>query len=237
MGRRCRHLNPASAGAVLYLDARRIQDVADNTEISAWANLGSGGGSTSQSTSGDRPRYRSASGPNGLPCVAFDGSTEYLRMDVAVGSVAYFGVVGSMTSIGGGYAAFLSARSVNATLVPNGVAGPVLTSEGSSTSRLNEFGVATTSCTYNGAPASVSDLTGYLVGLTVASPFVLSQSFPGLGSGTAYCCIGRDSFQTSAAPRALNGYVSQIVLGLSMGASMVKRLDHSSGYSFKIACS
>jgi hypothetical protein len=237
MGRRHRHLNPRAAGGVLYLDARRIQGVADNTEISAWSNLGTGGGSTSQSTSADRPRYRSASGPNGLPCVAFDGSTEYLRMDIATGSVAYLGLVGSMTSIGGAYAAFMSLRSINATLVPNGVAGVLLTSEGSSASRLNEFGVATTSCTYNGGTASVADLTGYLVGLTVTSPFVFSESFPGLGSGTGYCCIGRDSYQLDSTPRAINGYVSRLILGLSMGAGMVKRLDHSSGYSFKIACS
>lgn len=75
MHRRQRHLNPASAGAPVALDARFIAGQADNTTLQTWSSRPGASITASQSTAGSRPTYRSSS-MNGQPALVFDGADD-----------------------------------------------------------------------------------------------------------------------------------------------------------------
>lgn len=76
MRRRHRHFNPRTAGADLVLDARYI-DQSDNTAVSSWADRSGNAYDASQSTSGNQPTFRTGQ-QGGCGGVDFGGADDFL---------------------------------------------------------------------------------------------------------------------------------------------------------------
>jgi len=83
---KCVALPPVSmqdfSSAELSIDAKRLPVVADNSALSSWPDESEYDHDLSQSTSANMPKYRTASGPDGGPCVEFDGG-DYMTQSSA----------------------------------------------------------------------------------------------------------------------------------------------------------
>lgn len=132
MSRRQRHLNPASAGATLALDARFIFGLADSDPVDTWASRRPATVDATGVTTA-RPFWQS-NGINGLPACLFDGSNDSLNtgttfneaettyMAVAVRAAAVSGnkcILGNRQSSSGGRTWRTTATGLWATQISN----------------------------------------------------------------------------------------------------------------------
>lgn len=99
MGRRCRHLNPKNMGAIQSVDARYIQGLSNGTTVSTWSDRCASLDFT-QPTASSQPTYTTGS-LNGQPSLRFDGTNDHmLCTDTALGSDYVIYVVGKVDSNG-----------------------------------------------------------------------------------------------------------------------------------------
>jgi len=76
--RRQRHLNPASCGAVIALDARFLTGFADGDAVETWTGRSGTSNNATQSSAGNRPTFKAAV-LNGQATVRF-GSNQYMEI-------------------------------------------------------------------------------------------------------------------------------------------------------------
>lgn len=79
LNRRHRHFNPATAGAVLSLDARTITGLADGDAVETWSGRPGSTATVAQSTAGSRPVFK-VSILNGNPVVRLDGTDDFFNV-------------------------------------------------------------------------------------------------------------------------------------------------------------
>ena len=245
MHRRARHLNSRDAGAILVLDSRRIYGLSDGSSVSQWNDASRSGANATQSTSTIRPIYK-VSIQGGQPVVRFNVTNNYLASTVT-SAFGFIFCVANISSNTQEYAGLLTARtSPNSTLVTASSSNVVLTTMNGTAPNPSQKitgvtgGSPSVSSVYDkGVSGSTTNFEDFLNGLTITNPFVLSvTSTLGL-SGTNNFTIGRDTYQGAQAPRALaSGDIMVIsLLPQSISSSLRKRIEHSSSFSFKIACS
>jgi len=87
-------VNPKSLSNLqLWFDAMTIKSLADGAAVAQWNDLSGNGRHLAQATGGSQPLYK-AKGLNGLPCVRFDGSNDYMDCTAfAHTNLTMFGVV------------------------------------------------------------------------------------------------------------------------------------------------
>src|SRR5262245_13524936 len=83
---------------VLFLDAAAIVGVADVGTVTTWPDRSGNGNSPTQATSTKRPVWSATGGPNGRPCVTFDGVDDYLRITFTWNQPAHIWVVAKCTT-------------------------------------------------------------------------------------------------------------------------------------------
>lgn len=244
MRRRHRHFNPAHAGADLVLDARYI-DQSDNTAVSSWVDRSGNAYNASQATAANQPTFRTAQqGGNGG--VDFDGSNDFMtgaynprgypRTFHAVwhgdggalgadysgiiwqvpllanpsGWIARWGNISGTTYVSG------DATATNQTLsvAESSVFSATIASWSSNSSRTLSFARDGVTKTVNGNPPnamSSGGVDGYKIG----------------------------EFHSFSRGQNFNGRIFSIhVWGdEEISATLRKRCEHASAFSFKIACS
>lgn len=53
-------------------------DISDGEKVSSWTDFSGRGHNVTQATGGAMPTFRAAGGPNGWPCIEFDGTDDFL---------------------------------------------------------------------------------------------------------------------------------------------------------------
>jgi hypothetical protein len=53
-------------------------DISDGEKVSSWTDFSGRGHNVTQATGAAMPTFRASGGPNGWPCIEFDGTTDYL---------------------------------------------------------------------------------------------------------------------------------------------------------------
>jgi hypothetical protein len=87
-------ISPGSlANLQLWFDAMTIKNLADGAAVSQWNDLSGNNRHLAQATGGNQPIWKEK-GLNGLPCVRFDGSNDYMTCTAfAHTNLTMFGVV------------------------------------------------------------------------------------------------------------------------------------------------
>ncbi len=246
MHRRARHLNQRDAGAVLVLDSRRIYGLSDGNAVAQWDDASRSAANATQSTSSLRPIYKVAI-QGGQPVVRFNVANNFLSATVTSG----FGFIFCVANIASNlqdYAGLITARtSPNSALVPASSNNVVLTTmNGSATNQSTKLTGATNATPPSistvfdkGVSGSAANFEDFNTGLTITNPFVLSVTSAAGLTGTNNFTVGRDTYQGFTPPRALaSGDILVIaLLPQNIGSSLRKRIEHSSSFAFKIACS
>lgn len=244
--RRNRHLNPASAGATMVLDARFITGASNNTTVQTWNSRPIATISASQSTSGSRALYLDST-INGMPGMVFDGSDDYYEVSdlsmTANKSAMWSLVVGVCSTIGDAiqYGLFTSSGTASggnrfsqrladasnqrftASLRRLDADSNVVTSTaGATTSPM--VGIVSSDFTNNVGSSSRNGGTATTVAYS-----------SGGGSGpTTNALVSRIGAVTNISGR-LNGKLGQVLFMPTLpSASLAKRLRHCAAFSFKI---
>jgi len=243
MGRRCRHLNPRNMGAIQSVDARFIQGLSNGSSVGTWADR-CGLRDYSQSTPGLQPTY-TANSINGQPSIRFDGGNDVLECaSTSLGtSFSGFAVV---KEDAGSYSFIWAARqNLGFTNVQT------LTLD-ESTDRIYIFGDPTGGGAYEYRATSAASFTQWNL-VSVASTGTAEADVKFRQSGTALTttrtlsgpsasyylgAMGALPFYSDYALwSAMNISAATIFSSGSISASMQKRMEHSLGYSFKLATS
>ena len=246
MHRRARHLNARDAGAVLVLDSRRIYGLSDGNAVAQWDDASRSAANATQSTTSIRPVYKVAI-QGGQPVVRFNVTDNYLATTVTSG----FGFVFCVANISSNtqeYAGVLTARtSPNSNLVSASSGNALVTTMNGSapnpstklTGATNTTSPSISSVYDKGVSGSTTNFEDFLTGLTITNPFILSVTSSADVTGTNNFTIGRDTYQGAQVPRALSSGDIMVIslLPQSITSSIRKRVEHSSAFSFKIACS
>jgi hypothetical protein len=249
MGRRCRHMNPRDLGALQSIDARYINGVANGVGVQTWTDR-CGARDYSQATSGLRPIY-AANSINGQPSVRFDTAGSHVMECTAY-------------SMGTDYSAFCVAKvDANAGGAKYGFilgrrAGDGPHRNGQTFSLSNDA---------SDRAYSYSEPVGFTPPNFVAFPAALETfSLIGMqpsGSGSTDCKIRQAGSNLSvsftagtAAPEHTLGAVGGFAVGDSyvissdmnlaalstweagiLPAPIVKRIEHSLSFAYKLPCS
>lgn len=83
MRARHRHFNPRDSGAIVVLDARFINGLSDSDAVSTWVDRSGNENSASQSTTTNKPLYKIGI-QGGNPVVRFDGLNHYMTISALV---------------------------------------------------------------------------------------------------------------------------------------------------------
>ena len=243
MHRRSRHFKPKSIGASLGFDARFISGTTSGSAISTWSDLSGNANDATQATSANQPTYETnVSG--GCPGVKFDGSNDSLACGsfVSVTQLSLFTAIKIATATStprtifyqGNYNVYTtnfnwigltagtgSAVKYNFGNYNNPTDGSVIsTSTFSAASQIvggcvNDSG--TNRLFINGTQDATS--TSQTINLNTSSRPTLGKTGPA-------------NFDYN------NGHVLALILSPSVvAAPLRRRIDHSLGFSFKIACS
>ena len=241
MRARHRHFNPKAAGADLVLDARYINQ-SDNTAVSTWADRSGNGRDATQATGASQPTFQTAEqGGNGV--VRFDGSNDFLQgTPVAEGQAAATWLLVAKESAGGQGAFFSQgvnnqfsndvlfavSGAVGGTFwqVNNGTDGSYISP------RESVFFVQ--SIAFNGSLTGAARLVCLVNGSNTVTSTSYTPPTTTASGGTNYR-IG--SYLSFPSTWFLNGDVAFVtVIPSALSTALRKRLEHSSAYSFKLAC-
>lgn len=241
MHRRARHFKPKSVSASLGFDSRYITGLSNGSAVSTWSDRSGNANDATQATSGNQPSY-ATNVLGGCPGVRFNGSTNYLEsgsfislsalteiacVDVETNTspriIFYQGNFISYSPLYNwiGMGAFGSPRKWNIGNYDDGNEGSVGSTSSPIVGGQQISGIVNDSGTnrvyFNGLEENTS--TSQPINLSSSSRPTLGR--PGLGNV--------DYFSGSILSLLLTNY--------AMGSSLLKRIQHSNGFSFKIACS
>ena len=224
MRARHRHFNARDAGASLVLDARYIAGLANAAAIGTWADRSRSGNDATQATEANKPTYRTNI-LNGNPVVRFDGTNDSLTSNAQVNQPSAFMAVWHPSS--GGLVEYLvdglggsNRQAVIAYSIALGSEVVVFAgSELFAGTRTESFQIV--SAVFNGSSSSLTRN-----GSVAASGNAGAQNTTGTKIGSRF----NNEFY-------LNGEIAMLLLMASPSAPLRKRCEHSSAFSFKIACS
>lgn len=243
--RRQRHLNPASAGAILALDARYITGSANNTTVQTWNSRPIATVSASQATSGSRANYLDST-INGMPGLVFDGSDDFYDVSdlsmTANRTSIWAMVVGMCTSVvdlteyglfnSSGTSASNNRFSQRIVQVAQAFSGSFrrldtdsnVTTTDNDDTNIPVVGIISSDFTNNVASSETNGGTATTVAFS-----------SGGGSGPTTNPLVSRVGAASAILGRLNGKLGQVLFIPTLpSASLAKRLRHCAAYSFKI---
>lgn len=245
MHRRARHLNARHAGAGLVFDARRITGLADGNSITTWNDSSGNGWDAGQSNSALKPLYK-VDVQGGQPGVLFDGTNDIMTI-TAGGALAYSQNKGYLSIFG-------VARDTNPSnaSTPHGI---IAFTGGTGNTRAGLFARLTSVAgVQSGVRRLDADSLVSSASAGVTTSFFVGRSESRFANGTTRA--SRNGVQTATA--ALSGSsntsntastvinVGQLLVGhiccafviaADIPAPLVKRLEHSLAFSFKLQSS
>jgi hypothetical protein len=242
MRARQRHLNARAAGASLVLDARYIPQQADFSFVTTWADRSGNGYDMTQGSTTWAPYYRSRS-MNGLPSALYDGTNDYLQTSAALDYTGFISVVRcSATSGNRGLIGAFASNGLPDGAYYIGFNGANRSSGFTRVSSTRQFGLAagagdlalntpaifSASRSNSEIKAAINGVYGAQVTFSITPSTVIGPSLLG---ATAYSTSTRTDY-----------YLGDIAImigiqGSRPSDSIMKRLNHFAGYSYKIACS
>ena len=218
MHRRARHLNPGSAGATVALDTRFITGLNDGDLVSTWTGrAGTSNNATSSGTA--RPTYQVAE-INGLPVLQFLGGDDQVTVGITVANpCTILSVQYATTDVFSYRVAFSAGNNALGLGYDNLNQIYLFSSTGFAVARSRPASLEVLSGTVNGA-SSVLTANGSIATGSVANFSTTNLRLFTNGSNGFYAGFGS----------RLEYYP------MALAASLRKRLEHSSAYSFKIPC-
>ncbi len=233
MRARQRHLKSKSLAATAAYDARYISGLSDGSVVSTWSDLSGNGKDATQSTNSLRPLYKTST-INGQPTVRFDGSDDQLTHSATSNAtcslITVLSRVTSQTSYRGIFSSGASPPSQGVSL---------FISLGGS----DKWGTFS-------ATAGVGSPQPANTQIAATTPTILTMIDNDSSGGNYYRNALADGTWTGTsvgqAQDQIGGYNPGQSSNLDIGAFLVapkfenplrRRIEHSYGYSFKIACS
>jgi len=234
MRARQRHLNPGHFGAAIALDARFGFSQANGSAVSTWEDRTNNNKDASQATAANQPSYTS-NGLNGSPVVTFSGANvpneDYL--DVAsitvnqpITVVAVWRANGLQNYLMDGTVS--TGRVIIGLGLSTGATGKVEAYSGGAPTIIDTVSMtgsdSITSTLFDTTNSQiwrdgVSRVTGTLGNTNIGS-LRLGERYANFGNVTQ-----------------LNGFIGSFTALSTSSSSIRKRIEHSYGYSFKLACS
>jgi hypothetical protein len=242
MARRCRHLNPGHLGARQAFDARFITGATNNSGFSPWVDR-TGFANATQATGGNRPLYI-ANGVNGQPSVRFNTTPLYFTHTSVTVNNAFTSIAVSLRNAANDLwlAAGNEATSLNYQVVRHAPDSKAVIGIDDAGARFLETGT-----TYTAGVWTIS--TVQLNGDGVANAFgrrnggsaetwTLAQSVRSTYNGMRYGCLGAIVISNTVVASSSGdiGAVCHFQSG-TVSQSVMKRIEHSYAYSFKLPCS
>lgn len=233
MGRRQRHLNPGSAGAVLALDSRFNFNISEINRVDAWIDR-SGRGNNATSSSSVRPTLE-LNQQAGYPSVKFSGLNFMVFTGISAGtdhtSIAVLKLAPNLTNgfrfggVLGGDANNIAPIFVSGQDVANMNVGYTVTTGGASVVSIN--------ASTNPWRVCATNRNGTSVNTFVSSQPETTQTMPA-NSSANIVNLGRRGLSSSL---YYNSYISSVVVFAPRpSASVYARIRHLLAYSFKISC-
>ena len=245
MGRRVRHLNPGSAGAVLALDSRFITGLSDGDPVSTWSDRTSNGNNATQ-TGIARPTYETAE-QGGQPVIRFDGTNDVFSLGTSTGlqpstltSIfvmvrnsdwisASFGIIWCKPNAnyaGDGYYITVEANTVNKIVAAvNGFVANLDTSSNVNT----RFPLGTAVIFEVNIQPQRAD---FVSNGSVFFSSIKTQSITAT-SDIKYLGDNSPGYSSGHYP----GDFAQVIIAPNLADSLRRRLEHSAAFAFKIPCS
>ena len=245
MRARQRHFKPKSASASLALDTRYIHGVSDNTTVQTWTDLSGNSRDATQATAGDRATYRTAiQGGNGILRFNNDFYAAAYTTGTAFSTYSVYKRTGSPSNPFGNIA-FVYAAGIDDGVGTLSNRRYQLQYEDGTPNKFTNYaqGVAisiTRDDNWNLHSTSMPIGTGtgryFLNGANEQTASV--SALAGVTSGTVRMVIGDNSWITAGSQlRFVGDLGSVLTFETAHEAPLRKRIEHSQGYSFKIACS
>lgn len=250
MHRRARHLNARHAGAGLVLDARRLTGLNDGDAVSTWADK-SGNSWDATGTSTARPLYKTAI-QGGQPVLRFDGANDYLALTSGaldlVRNRSYFRL---LTVYSDRNAVNTGDRSVFFATTSSTVSSRArLIQTYSSQYSVYAGGRAVDGESYAqsvsgyGSLSSFNVISGnfsYILGLLSVSKNGIQAATTALPSSSNSSNTASNNINIASSYGTANFMPCDIGLMLGvvsyLSAPLIRRLEHSAAFSFKIQCS
>lgn len=242
MHRRARHINQQSAGAGLVLDARRVTGLTDGNAVSTWSDASGNGWDAAQASSTLRPTYK-VNVQGGQPGILFDGTDDILT--IASSSAKAYTQNKGYTNI------FGAARDTN----PSNASSPhglIAFAGGTGNTRAGLFTrLAAVAGVQSGARRLDADSLSQSASAGSATSFFIGRSETRFSNGTtrasrnsvvtATTALSGSSVTSNTASTVINigqnlvGHILCIfAIDKDLSASLIKRLEHSLAFSFKI---
>lgn len=234
MRARQRHLNPGHFGAAIALDARFGFSQANGSAVSTWEDRTNNNKDASQATAANQPVYTS-SGLNGNPVVTFDGANPPNADFLSVSSISVSQPILTISvwrGNGGANYLFDAVSGNRVTLafdLRDGLNTGQLSIYAGASSTLqddiNSSGAAIiTTGLFNSSSSQI-----WKDGVSRVSGTVSTNAMASLKLGERFSNFNNVS--------QLNGYIGAFTAISSSSNPIRKRIQHSYGYSFKLACS
>lgn len=235
MHRRARHINTRCIGASIYLDARRIKNTSGGTSIQTWTDESGSSNNLTQATSANRPVYQTAV-TGGQPAVEFTASSTQ-----SISNTSYTITANSFCvfMVGSSKSATVSGRFVQVNLNDNNdwnnTDGMALLFWRGSDSKISSY--------RNNAQTTVSGTLSvgnwysccHMIDGTNLSLWVNNTKTTSTTTGTFNSnriVVGRNTTDGM-----LDGYIGALSLVKSTATeSLIKRINHSMAFSWKIDC-
>ena len=245
MHRRARHLNQRHAGAGIVLDARRLTGLSDGNQVTTWADQSGNGWNAGQSSSTLKQQYK-VNVQGGQPGVLFDGSDDIMTI-TAGGALSYSQNKGYMSIFG-------VARDTN----PSNANTPhvlIAFTGGTGNTRAGLFARLTSVAgVQSGARRLDADSLVSSASAGVTTSFFLGRSESRFANGTtrasrngvqtATSALSGSSNTSNTASTVINvgqllvGHLCSVfVISADIPAPLIKRLEHSLAFSFKLQSS
>jgi hypothetical protein len=234
MRARQRHLKSKSLAATAAYDARYITGISDGSVVSTWSDLSGNGKDATQSTNSLRPLYKTAI-IGGQPTVRFDGTDDQFTHSAANSAtcsiIAVISRVTSQTNYRGIFAYGPSTVSSQGTsffisLVTSNKWGTFTATAGVGSPQPANTQIAATT------PSILTMIDNDGSG----GNFYLNALADGTWTGTSVG-QGQDHLGGYNPGQSSNIDVGAFLLAPKFENPLRRRVEHSYGYSFKIACS
>jgi len=235
MRARQRHLKSKSLAATAAYDARYITGISDGSVVSTWSDLSGNGKDATQSTNSLRPLYKTAI-IGGQPTIRFDGTDDQFTHSVVNSETCSIITVINRVTAQTGYRTIFACGPANNTTTPS-------TCMFMSLAANNRWGTYIMS---GGAGAERSANTQ----IAASTPSILTMIDNSESGGNFYLNALADGTWANNAigqnQNNLGGYNPGQSSNIDVGAFLLapkfenplrRRVEHSYGYSFKIACS
>lgn len=242
MRARHRHFNPGRSGAKMALDSRFISGLSNGSSITTWSDRSGLANDATQSSSANRPTFQT-NVQGGNPSTRYNGTSQYFTAATIDAKTFIVVFTPNTTDI---YRTMYGIRS------DDNVQIDALYIQLNNPTRTPAFARATTTDTSGGSDfvtihsaisnnvASIftgkrsdTSMTSWVVGGNQQSDTTSSSLRPANGPSA----IGAGYYNNNIVDYFPGDIFSIALYDTEAGNPLIKRLEHSAAYSFKIACS